>query len=41
MPISDDLIAAAKVAVDRQKWQRRAERLRWELRRLRRSIAGR
>jgi hypothetical protein len=34
LPVSDDMIAAAKAAIDRQKWQRRAERLRWELRRL-------
>jgi len=39
LPIGDELIAAAKEAVDRQKWQRRAERLRWELKRVRRLIA--
>jgi hypothetical protein len=39
LPVSDDMIVAAKAAIDQQKWQRRAERLRWELRRVRRLIA--
>jgi hypothetical protein len=41
MPIGDDLIAGAKAAVDGQKWQRRVERLRWEVRRVRRLITYR
>ncbi|MGH8800175.1 MAG: hypothetical protein ACREX7_08015, partial [Casimicrobiaceae bacterium] len=38
MPIGSELVAVAQAAVDAQRWQRRRERVRWEMRRLRRLV---
>lgn len=38
VPIGDDLVVAARAEVDRQRWARRTERLKWELRRFRRLV---
>lgn len=40
-PLAPELVASARAAVDAQRWARRRERLRWEVRRLRRLLARR